>query len=135
MTRAAAVHPVHSVHSVLPDLLGSARVLNLALLLLLPLSAHAADVDLFRISQATVGAAAVADVVSSYGLIERNPVLGRGPFGPPEAAISLGATACALLLQEIAVRKFPKSRKWLIPVNFIVGGLRFGVAARNWRLQ
>lgn len=84
------------------------------------------------ISQVFVASSAVADVQSSWGRYELNPVLGRGQFGARQAAISAGITGGLLLLERPLVRHHPSLRKPLTVVNFVVSGIRFGVAAQNW---
>lgn len=91
--------------------------------------------DPFQASRITGMTAAGLDVLSSRGLYELNPVLGRGPFGGRQASISLGVTAAVLLIQGPIVRKWPHTRRALTITNWIVSGVRVGVAVRNWGID
>jgi hypothetical protein len=88
-----------------------------------------------KYSQAFMLAGATADVVSSRGLIERNPLLGAGPFGARQAATSMAITAGLVALETPIVRRWPSMRRALTITNYLVGSIRFGVAAKNWRLR
>lgn len=88
----------------------------------------------FRASQIAVAAATTADILSSRGLYERNPVLGRGAFTlRNQGAKVIATTAAALLLQEFLVRKFPQTRRAFTFINFGATGMHAGAAAHNWR--
>lgn len=96
--------------------------------------------DLYRVSQVFLIGAAVADVTASYQAtnsgyrVELNPLLSRnGKLQARGVAISLSMTAGAVLLQELAVRKWPPSRKVFRWLNFGVGGVRLGFATHGWR--
>lgn len=106
-----------------------------AALLLLSIPAPAQSLPNLRIAEAAYLASATADVVTSRGLVERNPILGRGPFGARQAAISMGISAGVVLATEALGRKFPKLRKPLTVVLWVSAGTRGAVAMRNGRLQ
>lgn len=84
-------------------------------------------------SQAFMVSASVTDVVSSRGLYENNPILGRGPFGTRQAAVSLGITGLAVAVEYPLVRKFPKSKRTLEILNYGIGAIHIGAAIHNWR--
>lgn len=84
-------------------------------------------------SQLAFASAATADVLSSFGGNEVNPVVGRGPFGARQAAVSLGITGVWLLAQRPIVKHWPETRKVLEWFNFGGAALHTGVAIHNWR--
>jgi hypothetical protein len=76
-------------------------------------------------------AATVADVLSSRGRYEVNPVLGTGPFTVAnQGARLMGITGGILLAEELLVRKFPKLRKGFGFVN-LVGASSHGYATMH----
>lgn len=87
-------------------------------------------------SSATLMAAQVADIASSYGNVgrEANPVFGD-TFTAKDAALKLGITGGFVVAQYFVIRRFPKSKaaKVFSVVNFGAAGATGVVAARNWR--
>lgn len=91
--------------------------------------------DAFQTSRVAALAGAAFDVRSSYGLIERNPLLGAGSFGHRQAAMSMAITGALVYLEGPLVRRHPQLRKPLTVANWFIGGIRFGVGVRNSRMQ
>lgn len=90
---------------------------------------------LYRWSLAALTTANVMDGVSSVGLRETNPMLGRGSFGLHAVALK-GAIIGGVIAFEYAVRrKAAFTAKPLAYTNFIAAGALTGVAVRNWRLR
>ena len=102
-----------------------------ALLILAALPAFGQSRQVFLTSQGFAVAGAVADVRSSWGAYELNPVLGCGQFGPRQAALSLAITSALVLAETPLTRRHPALRKPFTVINFVVGSVRFGVAIRN----
>jgi hypothetical protein len=88
---------------------------------------------LYRWSLATVLAANVADVASSWSQLEANPVVSGGgaQFGATSVAIKTGFVATSLLVQHIALRHRPDLYKKLAWMNFGTAGVLGGVAKYN----
>ena len=88
---------------------------------------------LYRWSIATVLAANVADVASSWSQLEANPVVSGGgaQFGATSVAIKTGFVATSLLVQHIALRHRPDLYKKLAWMNFGTAGVLGGVAKYN----
>ena len=88
---------------------------------------------LYRWSLASVLAANVADVASSWSQQEANPVVSGGgaQFGVTSAAIKTGFVATSLLVQHIALRHRPDLYKKLSWMNFGTAGVLGGVAKYN----
>lgn len=82
-------------------------------------------------SQVSLASSAVADVASSRGGWEANPVLGHGRFGPRQATISLSITAAVILAEKPLLRWSPKSRKLLTWLNFAGAGVHGAAAGHN----
>jgi hypothetical protein len=80
-----------------------------------------------------VGAAS-ADMLSSRGMYELNPVLGRGPFGTRQVAISASIVGGIELTKWVLARRYPRSRV-VRAMSLVPAALRGGVAARNWRVR
>ena len=90
----------------------------------------------YRWSLAAVAGSQAADIASSWGGIEANPMLGAGhTFGPREAAIKGGVVAGAQLAGWYFTRRYPKARRLLSHINFGVSGATTMVAIRNWRIR
>ena len=88
---------------------------------------------LYRWSIATVLAANVADVASSWSQQEANPLVAGGgaQFGTTSVAIKTGFVATSLLIQHIALRHRPDLYKKLAWMNFGTAGVLGGVAKYN----
>lgn len=91
---------------------------------------------LYRTSVAVAIGAQGADIASSWGGIESNPVLGRGQrYGWQATGIKLGVVTGCLIAQRWAIRRNPKAKVPAALVNFGMAGATAGVAARNWRTK
>ena len=89
-----------------------------------------------RPSQALLLGSTVADVLSSRGMVERNPILGRGDFRVAnQGAKALGITGALIVAETLIVRKFPAAAKVLRFVNFGGAGAHGLAAAHNWRMR
>jgi len=89
----------------------------------------------WRVTQAALVASTAADVVSSYGKSELDPVLGRGRYGMRQASLEFGITGAMIAVQEIAVHHKPFLAKRMAIVNLVRGGLFTGLAVHNERLR
>lgn len=81
---------------------------------------------------AFLGSTAV-DLASSKGLYETNPILGRGPFSAKQAVNASLIAAGVVLGEHFLIKKWPKSKKALIWVNFGLSGEHLGAAFHNFR--
>jgi tetrahydromethanopterin S-methyltransferase subunit F len=79
--------------------------------------------------------ATVADVVSSRGLYERDPILGRGNFGAKQATLSIGLATATVLLEIPITRRWPKTKRIFAIVNFGEAGAHGFAATHNERLK
>lgn len=85
-------------------------------------------------SQVALGGASTLDVASSWGARELNPVLGQGRFGARQAAISASMTVGVVLVSNMVVRKWPRTRRMVMYATFGAAGVR-GYAAGRTILQ
>jgi hypothetical protein len=106
-------------------------MIKLLLALALPLGAT----DLYKASLPLYLGAATADIASSWGLQERNPLLGQGTFGPRQALRSAAITGGVVLGAHLAQRRWPALRRPLGWVLLVATGTRGGVAVHNARLH
>jgi hypothetical protein len=85
---------------------------------------------------ALVGAHA-ADVASSYGRQEANPLLrmGSGRFDARSMGIKMGIVGGVVALQCLALRKMPEAHRSLAVTNLAGSGAMAALAARNWRTR
>ena len=106
----------------------------LSLVLVAPLgAADAGKVD-FYTSQSALLATTFADVMSSRGLVERNPILGRGNFTiANQGARALGLTGGLIAAEMLLVRRWPASSHVFHWVNFGGSAAHGFAAAHNWR--
>ncbi len=111
--------------------------MRLAILLLVVSTLYAQPHDrLYRPSVAVAIGAQGADIASSWGGIEANPMLGRGQrFGWRMATVKAGVVGAGLLVQWIAVRRYPRHKRVAAIVNFGFAGATTVVATRNWSLR
>lgn len=87
-----------------------------------------------HIAEAAYMGAAFADVASTQGLYERNPVLGRGQFNWDNQGVkSLAISAGVVVAAELVSRKWPKMRKPLKVVLWIGSAARMAAGVHNWR--
>lgn len=87
----------------------------------------------YRASQLALVGAMTADIGSSWGCAEANPILrsADGRFYGRGTAIKVGVTSTGLLLTHLLKRKFPKLEK---PLTFMLGsssGFLYYTAIRN----
>lgn len=105
------------------------------LLLAAPLAKPAIPRWLLRTSQVAWVVAGGADVAYSRGLWERNPALGRGPFGVRQIGVKLGVVGGWLVVQEIVRRRRPDLTVPIAVGNFAGAAVTGGAAVRNWRVR
>jgi hypothetical protein len=88
----------------------------------------------WRISQAALLSASIADAHSSIGGVESNPLLGGGQFGHRQTAIKFGVLTGSLIAQEIVARRYKGHDKPLVLFsvgNAAVAEFLVGVSIRN----
>ena len=82
-------------------------------------------------SLAALAAANTADVISSRGRYELNPVLGAGTFGLRAAGMKVGISAATVGLEYLFLRRRPEAARKAAIVNFGMSGVTGAIAARN----
>lgn len=92
---------------------------------------------LWRISAAVLGAVTVADMQSSYGRQEMNPLLQSGPqrFGGRGIAIKSAIVGATLGTQWFLLRKNPQAAGYAAGTNFAIATATGAVALRNHMLK
>ncbi len=85
-----------------------------------------------RFSQGALLAATLADALSSRGMVERNPILGRGDFsmrnqGAKAISISVGL----VVAESLIVRRWPSTARVFKYTNWIVTGSHSVAAVSN----
>lgn len=103
--------------------------------LLMALGLPLAGADLYKASLPLYLGAASADIASSWGLEERNPILGRGTFRAPQAVRSAAITGSVVLVAHLTQRKWPRLRRPLGWVMLGMAGTRGYVAIHNSRMH
>ncbi len=93
-----------------------------------------AENRLWKWSLAAVAAGNAADMATSIGRYELNPVLGVGRFGPRAAGVKMGLSTAVIGMQYLMVRRKPEAARRLSYVNFAMAAATGGAAAYN-RLQ
>lgn len=94
------------------------------------------DDKLYRTSIAVAIGAQGADIASSWGGVEANPVLGRGRrYGWQATSIKLGVVGAGLLIQRFVLRRHPQHKRAAAITNFALAGATAGVAVRNVRVR
>jgi hypothetical protein len=97
---------------------------------------HAEHIDtLWKASIVTIAGAKVADIASSWGKREMNPIPGRGAFGGRQTAISGGITAGVVGMEFLVVKRCPKAARVFRWVNFGAAGVVSAVAVHNYQLR
>ena len=112
------------------------RILVVLTLSMISLRAEDADSGRKRIWKWSIGvlaAANTADVMTSMGRHELNPVLGVGPFGARATGVKIGIAAAAVGVQYLVLRRRPEAFRKAAYVNFALAGATGGVAAFNTR--
>jgi hypothetical protein len=105
--------------------------LFLALAVAVPLQAKKPS-KRWWISVAFVAGSSAADIRTSWGRYELNPILGRGQFGARQAGIKIGLTTGLTLWQYWRIHK-GKPEKPMVFGNAIAAGVTAAVAAHNAR--
>ena len=92
---------------------------------------------LWRASAAILGAVTVADVQSSWGRREANPLLAgpNGRFGSQGVAIKGGLVAGALVFQHFLIKRNPRAATASAIANFGVAAATGAVVVRNHNLR
>lgn len=85
-------------------------------------------------SEVALGATSTLDIASSWGARELNPVLGQGRFGMKQAAVSASMTVGIVVVSNLVVRKWPRTRRMVQWATFGAAGVR-GYAAGRTILQ
>jgi len=106
-------------------------------LLLLAWPATLTAADNWQWSVGGVVAANTADVWSSWGYRELNPLLrsGNGTFGGRGLAIKSAFVGGVLLYQWLKIRKHPSAKRRFAKVNWITTGAIGGLAAGNFTVR
>jgi hypothetical protein len=93
---------------------------------------------LYSISVAALIGANAADLASSWGRPELNPLLTPGStggrFGWQSATIKLGLAGGSLLFQRYVLRRRPELQRGFAISNFVAAGAMSAVAVRNQTL-
>jgi hypothetical protein len=91
---------------------------------------------LWRASQALLAASDAADIASSWGKNEANPLLRSGQrFSYGSLAIKVGALAGGLAAQHYIAHKYPEEKSLMASVNLAAAGVLGAVAARNMQVS
>jgi hypothetical protein len=86
----------------------------------------------WHVSQVLLAGAETADIASSWGKSEANPLLRTGPrFAYGSASIKLGVLAGSLAAQHFVVRKYPQAAPYFAASNLGATAALSAVAARN----
>jgi hypothetical protein len=86
----------------------------------------------WRVSQALLVAGNTADIASSWGKDEANPLLRTGTqFSYGSMAIKLGMMTGCLVAQHYIARRYPNQIPYFASANLAVAGLLSIVAAHN----
>lgn len=80
--------------------------------------------------------ATTADIISSRGLVELNPLLrdSRGQLGARGISIKLGIFAAVELAKWRIARRHPQDR-WVRALSLAPAALYVGAASHNWRIR
>jgi hypothetical protein len=86
----------------------------------------------WHISEALLVSANTADVATSWGKVEANPLLRSGQrFGAGALAIKMGMLAGGLTAQHFLVRKNPRQTAYFATANMAVSAALAAVAVHN----
>ncbi len=77
------------------------------------------------------------DITSSYGMLERNPLLAgpNGRFGPKATTIKLATTGAIVGVEYLIVKKWPRSARVLSKLNWSSSFLTAGLAMHNYAIK
>lgn len=100
-------------------------------------SAQAAALKSWKVSLIPLVAGQGLDAASSYGMRELNPLLAssNGGFEMKATSIKLGATAAAVGIESLIVRKYPRSARILSKLNWATGIVTSGFAVHNYAIK
>ena len=115
------------------------KLLTLLLVLLASFQPVASAADrssrwsaVWHVSQSLLLAGGAADIASSWGKYETNPLLRTGPrFSYGSMAIKLGILTAGLTAQHYVVRKYPNRMPFYASANLALAGVFGIVAAHN----
>jgi hypothetical protein len=93
------------------------------------------DRRLFAMSLVSFAGAETFDALSSRGMIEQNPILGRGPFGARQIGIKVSMGGALVAAEMLIIRRFPQTRRAFTWTNFIASGGTSAVAWHNVALR
>ena len=105
-----------------------------AIIFLICIPAWCGPHRLWKASLAAVAGATVADIGSSVGMRELNPILGRGAFGPRQAGVCAGISGGLILAEWLLVHHHPEREQAVAVANFGMAAAHGAVAVRNYRL-
>jgi hypothetical protein len=89
----------------------------------------------WRLSAALLVGANAADIASSWGKNEANPLVRTGQrFGYGSAAIKAGVLTGGLLTQYFLIRKAPRQTPYAASANLALTAVLAAVAARNMQI-
>jgi hypothetical protein len=90
---------------------------------------------LWRVSLAALGGATAADMASSFGKQEVNPLMeaGGGRFSAQSVALKASLTGAAMFIQWRIVRKSSRAQPYAGAANLALAGVLAGAAAHNMR--
>src|SRR5438128_2320708 len=91
----------------------------------------------WRLSSAILGAVTIADIHSSFGSNEANPLLrsSSGQFAVRGVAIKGAVVGAALGAQWLMIRKNPKAAGYAAGANFAAAAVTGAIVVRNHRIQ
>ena len=90
---------------------------------------------IWHLSTAVLVGANVADIASSWGKNEANPLVRTGQrFGYGSTAIKVGVLSGSLAVQYLMVRKAPRQMPYIASANLAVTALLAATAAHNMRI-
>lgn len=106
--------------------------------MLLFAAALTSEAQPYAASVAALAASQTADIASSVGRHEINPILGTGRFGARQAGVKLAIFGGSMLAQRLLLRghehaEIERRRRALAKLNFAIAAGTGAVAARNWR--
>ena len=100
-------------------------------------TSRAAAMKSWKLSLAPLVASQALDASSSYGMRELNPLLAssNGGFEMKATSIKIGATAAAVGIEYLLVRKYPHSARILSKMNWATGIVTTSFAIHNYAIK
>jgi hypothetical protein len=97
----------------------------------------ASDLRAWKLSVIGVIGSQSLDVISSYGMIERNPLLAsaNGGFGGKAAAIKFTTTGAVIGVEYLLIKKFPSSARIISKLNWSSSILTSSLAVHNFAIK